>query len=48
MAIVKLYDHALKEFDNQNYTSAIFLDFKKAFDTVDHAILLKKNLKIME
>ena len=41
-AIIKLNDHVLKEFDNTNYTLAIFLDFQKAFDTVNHTILLKK------
>ncbi len=32
----------LKGFDNQNFVGAVFVDMRKAFDTVDHCILLKK------
>ena len=31
-----------KSIDNNLYTCGVFLDFAKAFDTVNHAILLKK------
>ena len=41
-AIIKLTDHILKSFDEHKYTVGIFLDLAKAFDTVDHSILLRK------
>ncbi len=41
-ALVKIYDHFLKGFDNGNFVGAAFIDLRKAFDTVDHGILLKK------
>ena len=31
-----------KQLDAGNYTTGVFVDLKKAFDTVDHNILLKK------
>ncbi len=40
-ALVKIYDF-LKGFDNENFVGAVFIDLRKAFDTVDHGILLKK------
>ena len=41
-AIIKLTDHVLKAFDEQKFTIGLFLDFSKAFDTVNHHILLRK------
>ena len=41
-AILQLTDYVLKQFDSRKYVIGIFLDFKKAFDTIDHEILLKK------
>jgi len=43
--IARLTDKILKDRNNKKTTAAAFVDFTKAFDTVDHAILLEK-LKI--
>ena len=40
--LIHLTDYIKKECDNGNYTVMVLLDLQKAFDTVDHAILLKK------
>jgi hypothetical protein len=41
-ALVKIIDSWLKEIDSGKVIGTIFLDFKKAFDLVDHDILLYK------
>jgi hypothetical protein len=41
-ALVNLCDTWLSAINNSEMTAAIFLDFRKAFDLVDHAILLEK------
>ena len=41
-ALTKLVDEILKDMDKGNYTGVLFLDFTKAFDMVNHAILLSK------
>ena len=46
-AIAQLADQIYESFENDNYTVGIFADLSKAFDTVDHTVLLK-SLKSME
>ena len=41
-AIAQLVDQIYESFENGNYTVGIFINLSKAFDTVDHTILLKK------
>ena len=41
-AIVEITDNLKKAIDKNLYTCGVFLDFSKAFDTVNHQILLKK------
>ena len=41
-AIVEITDNLKKAIDNNLYTCGVFLDLSKAFDTVNHKILLNK------
>ena len=41
-AILELVDQITKSFDNNKFTLGVFIDLSKAFDTVDHEILLNK------
>ena len=42
MALITLVDNIVNGFDNNKFTVGTFLDYSKAFDTVDHEILLLK------
>ena len=42
LAVVDLYTKIVNTLDKGNYACSVFLDFAKAFDTVNHKILLAK------
>ena len=42
LATSKLYDEILNNSDQGMYTYCIFVNLKKAFDTVDHDLLIQK------
>ena len=42
MALITLIDNIMSSIDKGNMVLGVFLDFKKAFDTVNHSILLQK------
>ena len=42
MALLVLMDNIINAIEENKFTIGIFLDFSKAFDTVNHDILLKK------
>ena len=42
MALITLVDRINEALDNGDYAVGVLLDFSKAFDTVDHAILRDK------
>ena len=41
-AAMELIDKILKEIDAKKYFATYFMDLSKAFDTLDHGILIKK------
>ena len=45
MAIICLMDKIINALERGHYTVGIFLDFSKAFDTVNHSILIAKLYK---
>ena len=40
--IPQLADQIHELFENDNYTLEVFIDLRKTFDTIDHAILSRK------
>ena len=42
MSLIDIQDKISAAIDNNEYSLGIFLDLAKAFDTVDHKILLTK------
>ena len=42
MAVMELIDNISTNTENKEYTVGLFIDLKKAFDTIDHTLLLKK------
>ena len=42
LALIILVDRISKALENGDFVLGIFLDFSKAFDTVNHSILYKK------
>ena len=48
MALLKMINDITNELKTKNYSLGVFIDLSKAFDTVDHKILIKKNATYME
>ena len=42
LALLTFLDRVINNIENSKFTIGIFLDFSKAFDTVDHTILIEK------
>ena len=42
-AIINLIDNIESAIDDKQFVSEVFTDLQKAFDTIDHNILLEKN-----
>ena len=42
MALIEMTDYIKMQIDSGNYAVALYIDLKKAFDTVNHDILLEK------
>ena len=42
LALLNIIDYITEQLDSKAFTIGIFIDLSKAFDTIDHTILLKK------
>ena len=42
MAIADMYDKISTAIDENKFSLGIFIDLSKAFDTMDHSLLIKK------
>ena len=42
LALIELVEHLTQSVDEHKHTIGVFIDLKKAFDTIDHKILLNK------
>ena len=42
LALIELVEHLTQSLDEHKHTIGVFIDLKKAFDTIDHKILLEK------
>ena len=42
MVLLTILDQISQEMDSKKYSNGVFLDLSKAFDTIDHQILLQK------
>ena len=43
LSVLNFSDYILQELDKGNFCCGVFMDLSKAFDPIDHHILLKKN-----
>ncbi len=42
MALIKIIDNIFEDLEKGKYIAGIYIDFSKAFDTVDHQFILDK------
>ena len=47
-AILKIVDNIQRAIEDKEFSCGVFLDFSKAFNTVNHVILIKKTGKLWD